>query len=155
MLLDKWCPRADLNHRHEDFQKRWYNLTQQYQRAKSQNQWCAIYCAIGCHFRPTQKHCVQHRKAAIEIPQKINETLWKSKCHRDGQTALLRCRNESNRQCQKTRNGPVAEQPGGEFTPAISTTGTRDASVPGYAKFAEIRRCTRLCLQPFQPGTPS
>ena len=66
MLLDKWCPRADLNHRHEDFQKRWHNLTQQYQRAKSQNQWCAIYCAIGCLFRHTQKHCVQHRKAAID-----------------------------------------------------------------------------------------
>jgi hypothetical protein len=55
-----------LNHRHEDFQKRWHYLTQQYQCTKSQNQWCAIYCAIGCHFRPTQKHCVQHRKAAID-----------------------------------------------------------------------------------------
>ena len=66
MLLDKWCPRADLNHRHEDFQKRWHYLTQQYQCTKRQKQWCAIYCAIGCHFRPTQKHCVQHRKAAID-----------------------------------------------------------------------------------------
>jgi hypothetical protein len=91
----------------------------------------------------------------IEIPQKINETLWKSKCHRDGQTAFLRWRNESNRQCQKTRNGPVAEQPGGEFTPAISTTGTSDAAVLEYAKFAEIRRCPCLCTQPFQPGTLS
>jgi hypothetical protein len=66
MLLDKWCPRADLNHRHEDFQKRWHYLTQQYQRIKSQKQWCAIYCAIGCHLRPTQKHCVQHREVAID-----------------------------------------------------------------------------------------
>ena len=47
-------------------QKRWHYLTQQYQCTKSQNQWCAIYCAIGCLFRPTQKHCVQHRKAAID-----------------------------------------------------------------------------------------
>ena len=31
-------------------QKRWHYLTQQYQRAKSQNLWCAIYCAIGCLF---------------------------------------------------------------------------------------------------------
>ena len=55
-----------MNHRHEDFQKRWYYLTQQYQYIKSQKQWCAIYCAIGCLFRPIQKHCVQHRKAAID-----------------------------------------------------------------------------------------
>ena len=26
MLLDKWCPRADLNHRHEDFQELLSNL---------------------------------------------------------------------------------------------------------------------------------
>ena len=144
-----------MNHRHEDFQKRWHYLIQQYQRAKSQNLWCAIYCAIGCLFRPTQKHCVQHRKAAIEIPQKINETLWKSKCHRDGQTALLRCRNESNRQCQKTRNGPVAEQPGGEFTPAVQATREGDAKISPNGNLAEIRLNPRLNSEPFQSATPS
>ena len=56
-------------------QKRWHYLTQQYQRAKSQKQWCAIYCAMRCLLRPTQKHCVQHRKAAIDWLEMLSGNL--------------------------------------------------------------------------------
>ena len=40
----------------------------------------------------------------------------------------------------------MAEQSGGEFAPAVSTTRTGDAAVPEHAKFAEIRRRSRLRL---------
>ena len=50
-------------------------------------------------------------------------------------------------------NRSLGQQPGGEFAPAVPTTGAGDAPVPAHAKFAEIRRRPRLRLQPLQPGT--
>jgi len=52
----------------------------------------------------------------------------------------------------KREVGRLAEQPGGEFAPAIPTTETGDAPLPADAKSAEIRRVAWLDPQPFQPG---
>ena len=48
-----------------------------------------------------------------------------------------------------------AEQSGGEFAPAIPTTGARDAAFPTNAKSAAVRLRPRLGLQPFQLGAQS
>ncbi len=93
-------------------------------------------------------------QSSIEIPQEINEAPRTPSYPGDRQTSILwRC-DEGHRQCRQAGNGPLAEQSGGEFAPAVSTTRTRHATVPQHAKFAEIRRRSCLRLQPFQPGAP-
>ena len=47
----------------------------------------------------------------------------------------------------RQQTGRLGEQPRGEFTPAISTTGAGDASFPANANIAEVRLCSRLGLQ--------
>ena len=47
------------------------------------------------------------------------------------------------------------EQQGGEFAPAVPTTGEGYAAIQTHAKFAEIRRRPCLDLQPVQFGTQS
>ena len=51
------------------------------------------------------------------------------------------------------RNWSLAEQQGREFAPARSTTREGHASLPAHAKFAEIRRRTRIRLRPLESGT--
>jgi hypothetical protein len=63
--------------------------------------------------------------------------------------------DEADPQRNQTGNGPLAEQQGGEFARAISTTRMGDAALPAHAKSAEFLRCPRLSAQSFQQGTPS
>lgn len=55
----------------------------------------------------------------------------------------------------KQETGRWTKKPWGEFTPALSKAGTRDATLSVYAKFAEICLRPRFSSQPLQPGTPS
>ena len=48
---------------------------------------------------------------------------------------------------------PLAEQSGGEFTPAVPATRTRHAPFQADAKPPEIRRCSFFHLQPLQSAT--
>ena len=78
-------------------------------------------------------------KSSIEIPQKNNETIWSTICHRDRSTAVLRRCDEGHRQCGQTGNRPLAEQQGREFTSAFSTKRAGDAALQTNANIAEIR----------------
>ena len=93
-------------------------------------------------------------KSSIEIPQKNNETIWFTICHRDRSTAVLRRLNEGHRQSELTGNRPLSEQQGREFTSAFSTKRACDAALQTNVNFAEIRLRPLFGPQSFQPGTP-
>jgi putative transposase len=100
-------------------------------------------------------HKASRPQGSIEILQEIDEALRSNRKDRHRQAALLRRRDEGNRERGPAVHRTLAEQPSREFTPAIPTTRTRDVPLPAHAKFADIRRRPRLDPQPLQHGTQS
>ncbi len=94
-------------------------------------------------------------QSSIKISKKIDEAIRQPKDHRDRSIALLWRRDEGYRQCILAGDRPLVEQQGQEFSPAISTARASHASLPENAKFAEIRRRSRVNPQPHQHGAPS
>ena len=80
--------------------------------------------------------------------------LWRAVDHEGEvlESYVIKRRDEGHWQRRQTGNGALAQQPGREFTPAVSTKRTGHASVPAHTKFAKVRRRPRLSSQPFQPG---
>jgi hypothetical protein len=71
------------------------------------------------------------------------------------QTSVLRRGNDVNQQLCKAGNGLLVGQQGGEFTPAVTTTRTRDAPLQADATFAEIRLGSCVRPLPLQSGARS
>ncbi len=88
-----------------------------------------------------------------KLTKKLVENLGPGR-HGDGNGLYLvvDTSGEGYRCSWQTGNGPLAEQPNGEFTSAFPTTRTGDAPLPARAKSAAIRRRPRLNLQPVQFG---
>jgi transposase-like protein len=93
------------------------------------------------------------KKAASEIPQESNEEAWSSESFVTDKLRSYGAAMKDLGVAASAGNRPLAEQPGGEFTPAVPTTGAGDAPLPAHAKSAEVRRRPRLRHEPFQPGT--
>ncbi len=71
-----------------------------------------------------------------------------------GQTSILWLCDESHRQRLPAGNWALAEQPGPEFAPSISTMPTGHATISKNAKFAGICYRERLGSQPLQSAAP-
>jgi hypothetical protein len=93
-------------------------------------------------------------QSGIDIPPENNEALWPTTCHRDRSTGVLRRCYEGHRQRRSPGNRALAQQPGREFSPAVSKKRASNVVFPTNANLAKIRLRPRLSSQSFQPPTP-
>src|SRR5450631_4594880 len=90
-----------------------------------------------------------------EVSETHHEEIWPPQDHRDRWALLLSRGNERGRHQRSTRGWSTAQQSGGEFSSAISTTRAGYAEVSQHEDPAKIQFDSRRGPQPFQSGASS
>ncbi len=86
----------------------------------------------------------------VELPEESDAQAWSVRSLRHGQAAILRCDPEGPGCGGPAGGRPLAQEPGGEFTPRAPTKGAGDAPLPADGKSAEVRLRPRLRQRPLQ-----
>jgi len=94
------------------------------------------------------------RKGSALILEVRDEKVRSTSVDCDRSTSFIPGGNEGDWQCRQSDLRALAQQPSRKLTPTISTTRGCDGQIQGHQDPAEIRRCSRLDPQPFQPGPP-
>jgi hypothetical protein len=84
-----------------------------------------------------------------------HEEIWPTAERRHRRPLLLSRSDERDRQRRPSRSWPSAQQSGGEFAPAISTTRTSHAALSECEDTTKVQFNSRAGPQSFQPGASS
>ena len=95
----------------------------------------------------------RYRKAAVKFLRKLMKALRQAGNHRHRSAEILPGGVRRTGRSRSATSRPLAEQSGGEFTPAVSATRTRDARFQADANPPEIHHRSFFRLQPLQPAT--
>ena len=94
-------------------------------------------------------------KAAAQVSEAYHEEIWPTAERRHRRALLLSRSDERDRQRRPSRGRPSAQQSGGEFAPAISTTRTSHAALSECEDTTKVQFNSRAGPQSFQPGASS